>query len=96
MLCVGELAGHKLTCLLLDLTPAMQVDGALTDAEASRFVQTAESIGLKHQGSKGSAYGEVTCTARTVDCHVRYQLTLFWVQPNKVLVTACLVGIQGQ
>ncbi|KAL3162987.1 hypothetical protein ABBQ32_009419 [Trebouxia sp. C0010 RCD-2024] len=35
-----------------------QVDGVLTEAEASRFVQTAESIGLKHQGSKGSAYGE--------------------------------------
>ena len=37
----------------------MQVDGVLTEAEASRFVQTAETIGLKHQGSKGSAYGEV-------------------------------------
>ena len=43
--------------------PATQVDGVLTEAEASRFVRTAESIGLKHQGSKGSAYGEVSCTA---------------------------------
>ena len=43
----------------------MQVDGVLTEAEAAKFVQTAESIGLKHQASRGSAYGEVICTTIT-------------------------------
>ena len=44
----------------------MQVDGVLTEAEAAKFVQVAESIGLKHQGSRGSAYGEVTCTTTSI------------------------------
>ena len=37
----------------------MQVDGVLTEVEAAKFVKKAESIGFKHQGSRGSAYGEV-------------------------------------
>ena len=36
----------------------MQVEGCLTPDEARRFVETAESIGFKHQGSRGAAYGE--------------------------------------
>ena len=38
---------------------ALQVDGVLTDGEAASFVQAAEKVGLQHQGSRGSAYGEV-------------------------------------
>ena len=35
------------------------MDGVLTEAEAARFVETAERIGLEHQGSRGAAFGEV-------------------------------------
>ena len=34
------------------------VRGCLTEAEARRFVETAESMGFQHQGSRGAAYGE--------------------------------------
>lgn len=35
------------------------VRGCLTEAEARRWVETAESMGFQHQGSRGPAYGEV-------------------------------------
>lgn len=36
----------------------LQVDGVLTEAEAARFVETAERNGFEHQGSWGAAFGE--------------------------------------
>lgn len=36
----------------------LQVRGCLTESEARRFVETAESLGFQHQGSRGPAYGE--------------------------------------
>lgn len=35
-----------------------QVDGVLSELEAARFVETAERLGLEHQGSRGAAHGE--------------------------------------
>lgn len=36
-----------------------QVDGVLSELEAARFIETAERLGLEHQGSRGAAHGEV-------------------------------------
>ncbi|KAL0056244.1 hypothetical protein WJX82_009206 [Trebouxia sp. C0006] len=35
-----------------------QVDGVLSELEAARFIETAERLGLEHQGSRGAAQGE--------------------------------------
>ncbi|KAL0031831.1 hypothetical protein WJX79_010107 [Trebouxia sp. C0005] len=35
-----------------------QVDGVLSELEAARFIETAERLGLEHQGSRGAAHGE--------------------------------------
>ena len=31
----------------------------LSELEAARFIETAERLGLEHQGSRGAAHGEV-------------------------------------
>jgi len=36
------------------------MEGCLTQDEASKFINIAESIGFQHQGSRGAAYGEVS------------------------------------
>lgn len=44
--------------MLLLQQDIFQVDGILSDVEASRFIETAERLGLEHQGSRGAAHGE--------------------------------------
>ena len=42
------------------------MDGVLSDVEASRFIETAERLGLEHQGSRGAAHGEVYLAAASL------------------------------
>lgn len=44
---------------MLPCHACQQVDGVLSELEAARFIETAERLGLKHQGSRGAAHGEV-------------------------------------
>ena len=53
---------HKELCDSVRMT-RVKVDGVLTEAEAARFVETAERNGFEHQGSRGAAFGEVKDTS---------------------------------
>ncbi len=44
---------------MLPCDACQQVDGVLSELEAARFIETAERLGLEHQGSRGAAHGEV-------------------------------------
>ena len=44
---------------ILPCDVCQQVDGVLSELEAARFIETAERLGLEHQGSRGAAHGEV-------------------------------------
>lgn len=46
-----------------------QVEGCLTPQEAQRFIETAESIGFQHQGSRGAAYGEASIRVKKTSSH---------------------------
>lgn len=82
-----QLAGTQ--HFMLPCDACQQVDGVLSELEAARFIETAERLGLEHQGSRGAAHGEVhdhvklsLDSAKPIDYHLLVVIALFAVQCN--------------